>query len=350
MQPAGIIGVMSGTSLDGLDIAWCEFTFEDNHWHFEIKAAETIAYNSEWQNRLATAQYLNGLELTRLHCEYGTLIGLEVKAFIQKYRCNATHISSHGHTIFHQPHNGFTLQIGHGAYIATAAGLPVVCDFRSTDVALGGQGAPLVPIGDKLLFGEYDACLNLGGFANISYEKNGQRIAFDICAVNTVLNYLANQMGFAYDRDGLIAESGNINPQLLHNLNALDFYQQHSPRSLGIEWVKENIFPLLETSVLTIPDLLATYTAHITYVIAESIPSNSKVLITGGGAHNTYLIQQLYNIHKQLHVPDKKIIDYKEALIFAFLGMLRIHQKVNVLSTYTGASANSISGSIYLYS
>lgn len=347
MQNASIIGVMSGTSLDGLDMAWCELVFDNNRWHFEIKTAETIAYNTAWKQRLAAATQLSGIELARLHCEYGTLIGHEVKKFILKHRCTATHISSHGHTVFHQPQNGFTLQIGHGAYIAAAAGLPVVCDFRSTDVALGGQGAPLVPIGDKLLFGEYDACLNLGGFANISYEKNGQRIAFDICAVNTVLNYLANQVRMEYDKNGMLARQGNVNDALLNQLNAISYYRLQPPKSLGIEWVKENIFPLLDAAALSVHDFLATYTAHIAQIIAACIPDESRVLVTGGGAHNDFLIQQLSKLHPNIHVPDKWIVDYKEALIFTFLGWLRIQQQVNVLSTYTGAKADSISGCIY---
>lgn len=349
MQPTGIIGVMSGTSLDGLDIAWCEFVYENNRWMWQIKAADTIAYSPEWTQRLRDLPEQRAVDLARTDADYGRYIGKAVKDFIMRYGCTASYVSSHGHTVFHQPHHGFTLQTGHGAYIAREVRLPVVCDFRSTDVALGGQGAPLVPIGDALLFPEYDACLNLGGFANISFEKDGQRIAFDICAVNTVLNHLANSMGLPYDDGGRMAETGKVNVPLLEKLNALTYYTKSAPKSLGMEWVQQHIFPLLQSASLTTTDAMATYLKHAAQQIAQTIKPQQHVLITGGGAYNTTLLSQLNQFGVKYTVPEKQVVEYKEALVFALLGMLRIHGHTNVWKSYTGASSDSISGCMYYY-
>ncbi|MFN5921311.1 MAG: anhydro-N-acetylmuramic acid kinase [Bacteroidota bacterium] len=348
MQPCGIIGVMSGTSLDGLDLAWCEFSFADNRWNWQIKAAETLPYDDAWKHKLGHLPQQTAYEATLTHTEYGTYIGQAVAQFIKKYGCTASYISSHGHTVFHQPDKRLTWQAGHGAYIAAAAGLTVVCDFRSTDVALGGQGAPLVPVGDALLFSSYDACLNLGGFANISFGQQGKRIAYDICALNTVLNHLAEKLGMEYDANGKMAESGSIHTPLLDKLNALNYYTLKAPKSLGMEWVQACIFPMLNESGLLPQDAMATYVRHAAQQITQSINAGEKVLITGGGAYHTFLLNELKQHGMNYVLPEREVIEFKEALIFAFLGYLRLHEKQNVWSSVTGATADSISGCVYL--
>lgn len=344
------IGLMSGTSLDGVDIAFCEFNQESRQWHFQILNAETIAYSEKWRSRLATLENGTAFDFALTDTEYGHLLGQLCKSFIDKYQIKPDFIASHGHTIFHQPSKHLTYQIGRGSAIAAESGFPVVCDFRSLDVALGGQGAPLVPIGDRFLFSEYDFCLNLGGFANISFEKDGGRIAFDVCPVNIVLNSLAEKNGLPYDKDGALAMSGNVNPALLDNLNRLDYYNQLPPKSLGKEWVVEQIFPILNSSGLSSQDQLATFSEHIALQFNRitGVDKSDKVLLTGGGTFNKYLVQKIrqYCI-PEIVVPDDLTINYKEALIFAFLGVLRWRNEVNCLKSVTGAIMDSGGGAIY---
>lgn len=353
-----VIGVMSGTSLDGLDIAYCSFSNKKN-WEYTIIKAETIEYNTEWKNKLSTIETKSALELALLDSAYGSYIGNLVNAFIKKNKINTTAafkkrtllIASHGHTIFHQPQKRMTLQIGSGAAIAAECNLPVVNDFRSKDVALGGQGAPLVPVGDALLFNKYNACINLGGFANISFAQIKKRIAYDICPVNIVLNTLANKLGKKYDEGGIIARKGKVNIALLKQLNQLPYYNQAIPKSLGKEWVLKTIYPLLAKYKLNPIDSIATITEHAALQIAKAIPTKkaSNVLITGGGAYNTYLIERIKaNTTANINIPDKNTVEFKEALIFAFLGMLRVQNKINTLKSVTGARMDSIGGAIYL--
>lgn len=341
---------MSGTSLDGLDIAFCKFKKDGKKWSYKIKYAETVSYPQKLAKALANATELSGLNLALLHTELGTYIGKKTSSFIKKHGVSADFISSHGHTVFHQPSRKFTLQIGNGAAIAVEAGLPVVCDFRTTDVALGGQGAPLVPIGDELLFGEYDYCLNLGGIANISYKMDNSRIAFDICAANMVLNFLANKKGLFYDENGKMASRGSVNKALLSALNKNEYFKQPAPKSLGKEWVVANQINLLEKSKLSVPDLMATVCEHIGFQIGKNIRPNAKVLVTGGGAFNGFLLKKITHYlpsGAQLIVPDTNTINFKEAIIFGFLGVLRWAEKPNALQSVTGASRNSVGGCIY---
>lgn len=343
-----VIGLMSGTSLDGLDICLVQFSEGENGVSYSIESAETISYPGEWLANLKSAESCSGTELVRLHVAYGDFLGMQVKEFISRNKTTAPDfIASHGHTIFHQPQSRLTFQLGSGASLAATSGIPVVCDFRSTDVALGGQGAPLVPIGDKLLFGEYNACLNLGGFANISFDANDKRIAFDICAVNYVMNRLAKRAGKMYDANGDLAASGNVIPELLEKLNAIPFYKMAAPKSLGREWAESSIFPLMKNE-WRVEDLLRTFAEHIALQISVCVPANGNVLVTGGGAHNSFLIGLLREkCGNRIVVPDAMTIDFKEALVFAFLGWLRWNNKVNVLSTVTGAKGDSCSGAVY---
>lgn len=344
---------MSGTSLDGLDICYCNFQLlKTKKWDFKILSASTIKYPSALKSKLAQAKKLNGLDLMLLHNELGNFIGNSITKFIAKNSINKKEIdciSSHGHTIFHQPKINLTTQIGNGANISSITQLPVICDFRSADVALKGQGAPLVPIGDEVLFSGYDYCINLGGIANISYKKNKKRIAFDICPVNIVLNKLAQKLGGDFDDKGRNAKAGNIDHQLLEKLNSLTYYKIAPPKSLGIEWIEKSVFPIIEASNISIQDKLRTYVEHIAIQISHTISTTNKIMLfTGGGTFNSFLLERIKaNTKNEIVIPTKDIIDFKEALIFAFLGVLRLRNESNCLKSVTGATQNNIGGCIY---
>ena len=346
-----VIGVMSGTSLDGIDLAHLNFEIINGKWKFQILESETIGYSKDWINQLKIAVGFSESELLELNKKYTLLLGNTISDFISKHSIeNIDAVCSHGHTILHQPKIGITLQIGNLPEIAKICKQKVVCDFRVQDVQLGGQGAPLVPIGDRLLFPDADYCLNLGGFSNISFEEKGSRIAFDISPVNTVLNYYANQLGMEYDDKGTISSSGNSNSQLLNELNELEFYSLIHPKSLGYEFVKEIILPIIERYEISIEDKLATFTEHIAYQIGLTLfNKKSKLLITGGGAYNDFLIGriQYYLKETSLLIPERKIIEFKEALIFGLLGVLKLRDEINTLNSVTGASKDHSSGKIY---
>lgn len=342
------IGVMSGTSLDGLDICYASFYLKKNEWSYKIITAESLSYPASLKQKLSTAHLLSGEELAKLNFEFGTYIGKKIKSFISINKANPKFIASHGHTIFHQPQNGFTFQLGSGACISAESGVDTICDFRTTDVALGGQGAPLVPIGDKYLFNKYDYCLNLGGFANISFDRNKKRIAFDICPVNFVLNHYAKLMGKEYDKDGKIAASGKVNLDLLSQLNHLRIYKSKGPKSLAREDVEKYFLPILDSFKISIEDKLATYCEHISIQVSKVV-NEGKVLVTGGGAFNSFLILKMKksSFRTEFFIPDKETIEFKEALIFAFLGILFLMNKPNALSSVTGAKYDSIGGALY---
>ncbi|MCF8367317.1 MAG: anhydro-N-acetylmuramic acid kinase [Bacteroidales bacterium] len=344
------IGIMSGTSLDGVDIAFCEFSFENEKWKYQIHSAETIAYTSHWKMKLVSAPHLTGLELSKLNTEYGLFLGKLVMDFIKTHNCTPDFIASHGHTVFHRPETGLTLQIGNGAAIAAQTNITVINDFRSEDIALGGQGAPLVPIGDTLLFGNFGFCLNIGGFANISFEENRKRIAFDICPANIALNHFANLSGVDFDEDGKIAAAGYTNQALLDKLNDLNFYTSDPPKSLGREWFEKELLPVINEMNLSIPDVLSTLSEHIAFQIGKSVSGQpgGTMLITGGGAENNYFIERLrQNTKHQIVIPGKKLVHFKEALVFAFLGLLRIQEIPNCLASVTGAKRDHCGGAIY---
>ncbi|MGJ8592567.1 MAG: anhydro-N-acetylmuramic acid kinase [Aquaticitalea sp.] len=345
-----VIGVMSGTSLDGIDLSNLEFTYNDK-WEFIILESETIPYSKEWLDKLKGLTSLSLEELKELDISYTAYLGSNIQEFISKYHLSSIDaVCSHGHTALHQPQHGLTYQLGNLPELASLINLKVVCDFRVEDVALGGQGAPLVPVGDELLFSNYDFCLNLGGFANISTKINGQRIAYDICPVNVVLNHYMNQLGLDYDDKGGMASSGKIDHNLLDQLNSLDFYQQKPPKSLGLEWVKERIFPLMDAYSVSTKTLLRTFIEHVAIQITNEINSQSKrsILVTGGGVYNDFLINTLKkHTDNSIEMPSKKLIEFKEALIFGLLGVLKLRNEDNCLSSVTGASRNHSSGKVY---
>lgn len=346
-----VIGVMSGTSLDGVDLAHIQFRIKDQKWLFDILESETIPYSLDWINTLKIAVDFSETKLAKLNHEYTSLLASIISNFIAHHKIqNLDAVCSHGHTILHQPEKGITLQIGNLPELANILQQTVVCNFRIQDVQLGGQGAPLVPIGDRILFPEYDYCMNLGGFSNVSFENNGHRIAFDISPVNTVLNFYANQLGFDYDDKGKIAATGLLNDSLLYELNTLDFYQKAHPKSLGFEFVKETILPLIDTYKIDIPDKMRTFTEHVTSQIAKALPNkNGTLLVTGGGAYNDFLMEriQFYIPSIKIIIPQATILEFKEAVIFALLGVLKLRGEINILSSVTGAKRDHSSGNSY---
>lgn len=360
------IGLMSGSSLDGLDIAFVEFTHNAGAWSFEILAADCYEYTFDWKERLQNAVSLSALDYQLLHTDYGHCIGKEVNRFIEE---NNLHykiglIASHGHTTFHVPQKKMTAQLGDGAAIAAETGLPVVSDLRALDVAFGGQGAPIVPIGEKYLLKDYDMYLNIGGIANISFSDSENYIAYDICPANRVLNMLAAKEGKEYDAGGELAADGQVNEDLLTRLNNLAFYKAPYPKSLANSFGTDEVYPIIESYGLSTEDALRTYVDHIVLQIDNAIENrynekgyhplttNHKLLVTGGGAFNTFLIRRLAESLKEKNieviVPDEKLVQYKEALIMAFIGILRWRQEYNVLSSVTGAQRDSIGGAVWI--
>jgi anhydro-N-acetylmuramic acid kinase len=349
MKEINIIGMMSGTSLDGLDIAYVRFT-HNIKWNYEIICAKTVNYDEILHARLKNAHTLSGLQLSMLHVELGSWMGYQCNQFMEEYaikKGEVKAVSSHGHTIFHQPDKGLTVQIGAGANIAAITGITTVCDFRTVDVALGGQGAPLVPIGDQLLFGTYTYCLNLGGIANISYEQNAQRISFDCCLANIVSNYLSQKVGCLYDVGGQLAAAGKVDERLLSEMNACTYFLKTPPKSLGKEFFDTEFKRIIDASSSSVEDKLATFAVHLAQQITKFTQSGS-LLVTGGGAFNSKWIE-LLSAHSSVKVvlPSSDTINYKEAIIFAFLGLLRLEGQNNTLPSVTGAQRESCGGAIY---
>lgn len=346
-----VIGVMSGTSLDGIDLVYVNFK-KDTNWSFKIDYAETVKYDKTWFDILKGLVSFSVEALKKIDNDYTEYLGGIIKNFISKNQINHIDaVCSHGHTALHQPENKLTYQIGNRPFLAQLLHEKVVCDFRVQDVELGGQGAPLVPIGDELLFSEYDFCLNLGGFANISMNLNRKRIAYDVCPVNIVLNHYVGKLGLDYDDEGQLAASGNLNDDLLNALNALDFYKAPYPKSLGLEWVNENILPIIDDFQLETNTVLRTFVEHITIQIASEVKKikNATVFITGGGVYNRFLIDSIKHFSEaEIMIPSNAIVEFKEALIFGFLGVLKLRNEVNCLGSVTGASKNHSSGKIYL--
>lgn len=346
-----VVGIMSGTSLDGIDLAHIRFV-KEKIWSFLILSAETVPYSSEWKDKLNLAIKLKDPELKDLNFEYTRYLAETISNFLRKNSItDLDAVCSHGHTVKHEPQNGFTLQIGNLPELAKWIGHKVVCDFRVQDVALGGQGAPLVPVGDELLFSNFRYCLNLGGFANVSSPIKTERIAYDICALNTVLNFYAEKNGVPYDDKGNIAASGKNNSGLFQKLETLSFYNLSPPKSLGIEWVHQEVFPLLNQYEADIASVLNTYTQHAASQISKNLDNDpaSEVIVTGGGSFNEFLIQQIKErTQTQIVIPSEEIINFKEALIFGLLGVLKLREEINVLSSVTGAKKDHSSGVIFI--
>ena len=345
-----VIGLMSGTSIDGVDLVYANF-FYDKHWSFKILKSKTYEYDMDWQNILKNLSDKDLDSIKLIDKNYTKLLSEYISSFIEEFSIKEIDfISSHGHTALHDPSNSITYQIGNLKELSDYIGLKVICDFRAQDVKLGGQGAPLVPVGEKYIFPEYDNLINLGGFANITIKSNNNLTAYDICPVNIVFNHLSNLRHLKYDDKGKIASSGKLNIELFDCLQSLDYYKQISPKSLGIEWVNKNILPLINSfSEIPLEDLLNTFSKHFASQIASNIKSTKKTLITGGGAYNDYLIQNIINLtESEIIIPSSEIIEYKEALIFGFLGVLKDLNINNCYSSVTGATKDHSSGNIFI--
>ena len=343
------IGAMSGTSIDGLDLVYVKFT-KTHIWDFKVLASKTHIYNSNWVKKLGDAINLSSKILFQLDVEYSSFLADQILTFIEDFKIDKLDgVGSHGHTVFHRPDEGFTYQIGNLPLIANKIKKPLICDFRAQDVFLGGQGAPLVPIGDKYLFKDYDGCLNLGGFSNITIKKGTKLIAYDICALNAILNSLANQLNLDYDDGGKEAKKGKLIDNLYSELEHIAFYKLKPPKSLGIEWVKENLQIILKKySDKPVEDLLCTYTTHSANQIAKNLNNISSVLVTGGGTYNSFLISKIkQRTNCEIIIPSTDIINYKEAIIFAFLSVLKIRGEVNCFASVTGSKHDHSSGKIF---
>lgn len=351
-----VIGVMSGSSLDGVDLACVSFHRQGEHWKYELLAFETIAYDEAMHKILKEAMHQDAEHLARWHAGYGHVLGEMIRGFVKRFDLQADLIVSHGHTIFHQPHHGFTYQLGDGAAIYAETGIPVVCDMRSVDVALGGQGAPLVPVGERDLFPEYGIFLNLGGIANIStFSKKNTIRAYDISPCNLPLNILCEKyLGRAFDENGVAASQGKVSSGLLKKLEALEYFHHKPPKTLGREFIEKEYLKIVEGTKLRVEDKLCTVTHHIAGCIAGAIDSAKEkarshaVMVTGGGVYNSFLLSLIKEqAHAELHIPTREMIEFKEAIIFAYLGMLRVNNEENTLSSVTQANRNSIGGAYY---
>lgn len=359
-----VIGTMSGSSLDGLDLVFAEFEEAGGKWTYSILAADCMPYDTSLTERLRNATLMSAQDYLLLHGEYGHFLGRSIAGFIGRHQLDhkVQLIASHGHTSFHLPNSGMTAQLGDGAAIAAETGLPVVSDLRALDVALGGQGAPIVPMGEKMLFGDYGFLLNIGGIANLTIAAGDRYMAYDVCVANQVLNYLAGKRGMSYDENGALAASGTLDMELLAQFSNLDFYKQYPPKSLDNQYFKEKILPIIEAFGGRAEDVLNSYVRHICNQIAAEVTSaqqqygsllkSRRMLVTGGGAFNRYLTDMLEGLLKnegiELVIPDAMTVKYKEALIMGFLGILRWREEPTTLSGVTGAKINGIGGAVWL--
>ena len=344
---------MSGSSLDGLDICFCRFKYSEEGWKYDMPYSQTFDYSGDWKKKLKEAGTSSAKSFVELDKAFGQFTGQKTLDFITQNKIKQVDfIASHGHTVFHNPEKNYTTQIGSGAHIAAVTNIPSITNFRLLDTALGGQGAPLVPIGDELLFSEYDYCLNLGGYSNISYNSNGVRLAYDICPVNKALNHYAGKEKQEFDKDGEIGRKGKIIAELLSVLNQLEFYDTPGPKSLGDDWLNSVFFEITRKyeENHSNHDIMRTIYEHIAIQIAKATDQThkKKILTTGGGAHNTFLMECIRHHNKnKIIIPDDQLVNYKESLIFAFMGVLRAENKNNCLASVTGAKKDNSGGIIY---
>jgi anhydro-N-acetylmuramic acid kinase len=353
-----IIGLMSGSSLDGLDIAYCVFEENNGRWSYEIAVAECADFDDDLRQSLRELRSGTIDDLAQMHTALGQLFGEWVRVFMDKHgiACKVEAISSHGHTILHQPKLGYSLQIGSGADIAAATGKTVICDLRSADIAYGGQGAPIVPMAEKMLFPDYRVFLNLGGIANISFHRPDGVTAFDVCGCNTLLNNIAQKKGSAFDSSGIWARQGRRAEFLFSELNNDPYCQLPPPKSLGTEYLQQQFLPKYEGLLSSANDMLHTTVEHIGLQVGKAfetsagkVSQNEHMLITGGGAFNSYLVDTIAHYAPvDVVVPDELTVSYKEAMAMAFLGLLRLQGQPNCLRSVTGATYDAIGGAVYL--
>lgn len=344
---------MSGTSLDGLDIAHVIFNFKDESVDFELVNYQTIPYNAPILLQLQKATTLSVPEILILDKQIGSFYADCVNEFILQNKIDKSTIdaiASHGQTIFHQPQNGFTYQIGCGTTLAFITGIDVINDFRTLDVVAGGQGAPLVPIGDFHLFStKANAFLNIGGFTNISFKKNNEIIAFDICSGNLPMNEAVKSIGLTYDKNGDLARKGGIDFTVLKELQKLEYFHKSAPKSLGTEWLESEYYPIIN-KIESLENKLRTIVEHTTIEISKVLNHEKieTVYITGGGAKNSFLTGRIQDLFGgNCIIPSDEIIDYKEAIIFAFLGARYLRNETTTVKSVTGAKTEVCTGTFY---
>ncbi len=354
-----VIGLMSGSSLDGLDMVYCAIE-NTGKYNFDLIVAETFEYDVRTKNYLKNIAADINKDYEKEHYFFAEITAEFINKFIEKNKINIVDfIASHGHTIFHYPENKKTLQIGDGKRIMELTGISTIYNFRQADIDAGGQGTPLVPVCDQMFFSNYDACLNIGGIANISYNIDGERLGFDICAANQLLNYCAAELNMQYDEDGKLASAGDVNDDLLEQLNDFDYFRKTPPKSLDNNHLQKYFFPLLDKFEIRVEDKLNTVVEHIAVQIAKMIMIHRKVdmipkedynlLVTGGGAFNKYLIENIEIFSGiKIKLPDVEIIQFKEALAMALMGVLRWENNPNFLPSVTGANHAVCAGEIYL--
>jgi len=345
---------MSGSSMDGLDMVYCTLTDRAGSWSYEIIETACQEFPEDWKMKLQKITSLSAKELLLAHTAFGKWMGEAIESFItdKKLEHKVHFVASHGHTVFHEPQDGMSFQLGDGAAIAAKLSLPVISDLRNMDVALGGQGAPIVPIGEELLWPDYDCFLNIGGIANLTKKDDDEYLAYDICAANRVMNALCEPLGFEYDAEGKLARSGNLNPPLLSSLNALDYYKKEGPKSLANEFGLETVLPIIEESDASTEDKLHTYAHHIAEQIDVQLNGQTKLLVTGGGALNAFVVEllkeRLSKKSVEVVVPERELIDYKEALVMALIGALRWREENNTKASVTGALRDAVGGALWM--
>lgn len=343
--PVDVIGVMSGTSLDGVDLAYVRFI--DDNYQFELVKTVTVIFPTDLLLLLENCRILSNDLLVELHNKWSEFVGEEIKKHFISKGLNPDYIASHGHTVFHEPKKGFTLQIGSLSVLSKITDSTVTGDFRMLDVSKGGEGAPLVPIGDQFLFPNYEVCLNLGGIANVSVKNNNSISAFDVCPCNLLLNSLASEKGLLFDMGGKMGKSGSFNKALFNNLNDTNHYKISNKPSLGIEIIEKEFFPILNESEISIEDKIHTVCKHIAFQLQQNTPIGKTILVSGGGAYNSFLIDCFKQEGLKIEIPLNDIVEFKEALIFAFLGLRKLENKINVLKAVTGASSDSVAGVVF---
>lgn len=356
------LGMMSGSSLDGLDLACCSFTFSQGEYKtqvadWQILRALTVPYSEKWRERLRMAPALSGRELYALHTDYGHYLGHAAQNFLSQYELSPDLIASHGHTVFHEPAKRYTLQIGDGAAISALTGIRTIHDFRAQDVAAGGQGAPLAPLADQMLFPDYALCLNLGGIANLSIRTGDGYLAFDTGGANQILNALVQPLDLAYDDRGKLARQGKNLTGLGRQQDSLPYFQQPYPKSLSNDWVQQQQVQPFVNHAADIPDKLHTACRHIARQIAGAVKqvsrdttlSGSRMIVTGGGAYNDFLIDCIREALPDIEViiPESQFVDYKEAALMALMGCLRLLSIPNCLSSVTGATYDACGGAMH---
>lgn len=356
-----ILGLISGSSLDGLDMAICQFDEQaTSQLEWEVIHTQTAGFPEGLLSRLVRSTELSTRELMELEVEFSKFCASESLDFLTKAKCSVDYIASHGHTVFHYPEDGYTVQIGKGSIIAELTGIPSISDFRSNDIALRGQGAPLAPIVERYLYPGYNVYFNLGGIANFSIHEKSNIRSIDSCPCNQVLNFLISANGLPYDDRGRVARSGKVNDQLLKEWSSLEYFKLSGPKSMDNSWVHQIFIPVMNKYHLSMKDALATMVEFTALQLSKDI---SKLLqldsitqmsgfVTGGGAYNDYLLERMtYHFQKlglSLEVPDAQTIEFKEAILMSLMGYLRILERPNTIPTVTGAAKMSIGGAVYL--